>query len=66
MLWIMQDGLGEAAGAAGDLKNAMLGIDELNVISPPGGGGGGGAGALDYGNMFEEIPNKSKPCLTWL
>jgi hypothetical protein len=50
------DGLGKAAGAASDLKNAMLGIDELNVISPPGGGGGGGAGALDYGEMFEEIP----------
>jgi hypothetical protein len=47
-------GLGEAAGAASDLKNAMLGIDELNVISPNSGGGGGGA--PDYGDMFEEVP----------
>lgn len=54
------DSLDSAAGAAGsakkaveDLKKATLGIDELNVISPPtesgggGGGGGGGAGDLD-------------------
>lgn len=50
------DGLGKAAGAASDLKNAMLGIDELNVISPNAGGGGGGGGGLDYGSMFEEVP----------
>ena len=51
-------GLGGAAGAANDLKNAMLGIDELNVISPDsgGGGGGGGGGGIDYGDMFEEVP----------
>lgn len=44
--------LGSAAKAAEDLKKATLGIDELNVISPPtetggGGGGGGGAGGSD-------------------
>lgn len=43
--------LGSAAKAAEDLKNATLGIDELNVITPPtdtGGGGGGGGGAADF------------------
>ncbi|MDX9776769.1 MAG: hypothetical protein RBT40_12610, partial [Petrimonas sp.] len=61
-------GLGQAAGAASDLKNAMLGIDELNVISPNSGGGGGGAGALDYGNMFEEveIDEKIKSMISWI
>jgi hypothetical protein len=60
-------GLGKAAGAAGDLKNAMLGIDELNVISPNAGGGGGGAGALDYGDMFEEsnISEKMQKIAEW-
>ena len=43
------DGLGKAAKAAKKLKNATLGIDELNIISPnddsaSGGGSGGGAG----------------------
>lgn len=42
-------GLGKAAKAAKKLKNATLGIDELNIISPnddsaSGGGSGGGAG----------------------
>lgn len=46
-------GLGGAAGKAKELKNALLGIDELNVISPPedsggGAGGIGGAGGLDF------------------
>lgn len=43
------DALGSAAKAAKELKNATLGIDELNVISPPsatgGSGGGGGSGS---------------------
>lgn len=69
------DGLGKAGGAANDLKNAMLGIDELNVISPPGGGGGGGAGALDYENMFEpaeinkkiqQFADKIKSVIDWI
>ena len=51
------DGLGDATKKAKELKNALLGIDELNIISPPedtsssgsgigdiGGGGGGGLG----------------------
>ena len=44
--------IGGAAKAAKDLKNATLGIDELNVISPPsasGGGGGGGGGSSGGG-----------------
>lgn len=45
--------LGSAAKAAKELKNATIGIDELNVISPPedsggGGGGGGGGSAADW------------------
>lgn len=49
-------GLDDAAGAAKKLKNAMLGIDELNVISPeaPGGGSGGGAGA--GGDLGIDLP----------
>ena len=53
-------GLGDAAKAAEELKNATLGIDELNIISPnepastggsgsSGGGGTGGAGGVDLG-----------------
>lgn len=40
--------LNDATKAAKELKNASIGIDELNVISPPtaaAGGSGGGAGA---------------------
>lgn len=57
--------LDDTAGSAGnakkaieDLKRATLGIDELNVISPPnenansGGGGGGGGGG---GSMFDDM-----------
>lgn len=38
--------LGGAADAAKELKNAMLGIDELNVISPPTAASGGGSAGL--------------------
>lgn len=53
-------GLGEAAKAAEELKNATLGIDELNIISPNepastdgsgGSGGGGGAGGAGGGDL---------------
>ncbi len=37
--------LNDATKAAKELKNATLGIDELNVISPPSAAGSGGAGA---------------------
>ena len=40
------DGLGDATEAAKKLKNAMLGIDELNIISPnDSSSGSGGAGS---------------------
>lgn len=43
--------------AAKEIKDATLGIDELNIISPldnaDNGGGGGGGGALDTSGMFE-------------
>lgn len=41
-----EESLGGAAGAAKELKGALLGIDELNIIEPnqaTGGSGGGGA-----------------------
>lgn len=47
-----------AAGAAGALKQELMGFDEINALSPSGGGGGGGGG-LDYGAMFEEVPVES-------
>ena len=50
------DGLGDATEAAKKLKNAMLGIDELNIISPNdsssgsgGAGSGVGVGGSDLG-----------------
>ncbi|MCI6363774.1 hypothetical protein [Intestinimonas butyriciproducens] len=48
---------GSAAKAAKEIRDATIGIDELNIImqknDDAGGGGGGGA---DYGSMFEELP----------
>lgn len=57
--------LNDATAAAKELKNATLGIDELNVISPPsassgsGGGSGNGAGGngfagLDVDSLWDE------------
>ena len=52
------DALGSATKAAKELKNATLGIDELNVISPSsassGGAGGAGAGGVG-GNGFDGL-----------
>lgn len=60
------DALKDATKAAKELKNATLGIDELNVISPSsassssgGGSGAGGAGdngfaGLDVGSLWDE------------
>ncbi len=45
----LEDALGGASSAAKELKNATLGIDELNVISPPSPSGGGGGGAAGDG-----------------
>lgn len=51
---------GAAKKAAKEIKDATLGIDELNIISQPdndtASGGGGGGGGADYGSMFEELP----------
>lgn len=60
-------GAGKAAKKAAkdikEVKNALLGIDELNIIAPPespkehtpNGAGGGGVGG-GFGDMFEEVP----------
>lgn len=58
------DALGNATKAAKELKNATLGIDELNVISPQSATGGsaggdtgaadGGIGGLDIGSLWDE------------
>lgn len=53
--------LDDATKAAKELKNATLGIDELNVISPQsasgagGGAGGGGSGGVGGGGGFEGL-----------
>lgn len=56
-------GLGNAAKGAKKLKNALLGIDELNIISPndssslgSGGGAGGGAGGIGGSDLGFELP----------
>ena len=53
------DSLKDATKAAKELKNASIGIDELNVISPPsassGAGGGSGAGGAGGGGGYEGI-----------
>lgn len=53
------DGLRDASKKAKELKNALLGIDELNVISPPedSSGGAGGAGGIGGGGgLGFELP----------
>lgn len=55
------DGLGKASKAAKKLKNNLLGIDELNIISPDnddssGSGSGAGAG-LGGGGLGIELPS---------
>ena len=53
------DGLGDTSKKAKELKNALLGIDELNVISPPedSSGGAGGAGGIGGGGgLGFELP----------
>lgn len=55
-------GLGNAAKGAKKLKNALLGIDELNIISPNdssslgSGGGAGGVGGIGGGDLGFELP----------
>ena len=45
--------LESAAGSAKELKNQLLGFDELNILNAP--SGGGSASALDYSNMFQQM-----------
>ena len=55
-------GLGNAAKGAKKLKNALLGIDELNIISPNdssslgSGGGAGGVGGIGGGDLGFGLP----------
>lgn len=54
----IEDGAEGATGAIKELKNAMLGIDELNVISPPdpsSGSGGGSGGSGDGEGSWDDI-----------
>ena len=51
------DSLNGATGAVKKLKNATLGMDELNIISPETAGGGGG---MNFGEMFEPAEINSK------
>lgn len=53
------DGLGDATKKAKELKNALLGIDELNIISPPedtSGSGAGGIGDIGGGGLGFDLP----------
>ena len=51
------DGLGNAAKKAKEVKNALLGIDELNIISPLEDATGGGVGDLAGGAGLDfELP----------
>lgn len=53
--------LSDAAGAAKELENATVGIDELNIISADdgsSGGSGGGSGALE--DCYEELAINQK------
>lgn len=57
--WDASDGLGKAGKAAKKLKNALLGIDELNVLSKDdsssGSGSGSGAG-IGGGDLGIDLP----------
>lgn len=56
------DSLEDAAEAAKELKNATLGIDELNIISPDTANSGGtdGTGVDDLGTGLEDIDDELK------
>lgn len=52
-----EDSLGGAAGAAKELKGALLGIDELNIIEPNQGSSGSGSGGVGVGDdLGLELP----------
>ena len=53
------DGLGDATKKAKELKTALLGIDELNIISPPkdtSGSDAGGIGDIGGGGLGFDLP----------
>ena len=50
------DGLEDATSKAKELKNAMLGIDELNIISPTDSSSGGSSGVGGGGGFDFELP----------
>lgn len=43
----------QASGSAKELKNQLLGFDDLNILNAP--SGSGSASALDYSNMFQKV-----------
>lgn len=43
----------QASGSAKELKNQLLGFDDLNILNAP--RGSGSASAMDYSNMFQKI-----------
>lgn len=50
-------GAGKSAKkAAKDIKDATVGIDELNIISKNNSNSGSGSGSKNYGDMFETVP----------
>lgn len=53
------ESIGGTSKALKELKNATLGIDELNVISPPDAGSGGSGGSPDLGPGYEGLDIKS-------
>lgn len=54
---IAEESIGGVTDAVKELKNATIGIDELNVISPQEGGGGGGSGGVSDWAEGLDIPN---------
>lgn len=43
----------QASGSAKELKNQLLGFDDLNILKAP--SGSGSASAMDYSNMFQKV-----------
>lgn len=56
--WVMalkypKEYLEDAVGSAKELKNQLLGFDELNVLQAP--NGGAGSAGMDYSEMFKDM-----------
>lgn len=52
----LSNNLENATKQAKEMKNALLGIDELNIISPPDNSGGEGADVIGSGGLGFELP----------